>query len=233
MDISIIVPTYNEEDKITDCLSHLKECCAGFKDTELIVVDGGSEDNTVRLAQEAGAACLVSQKKGRAAQMNVGAEHATGKILYFVHADSIPPNTFMADIKEALDEGYEAGCYRFQFDSSHPLLKINAFMTRFDRIMCRGGDQTLFITRSLFNKLGGYKDDYVIMEDFDLIERIQGITDFKIIQKDVTVSSRKYANNGYFKVQIANFIVFMMYFLDYPQEKMVSTYKSLLYHPKF
>lgn len=106
-------------------------------------------------------------------------------------------------------------------------------MTRFDRIMCRGGDQTLFITRSLFDRLGGYKDDYMIMEDYDLIERIQDITDFKIIQKDVTVSSRKYHNNGYLKVQIANFVVFMMYFLDYPQEKMVSTYKSLLYHPKF
>ena len=71
------------------------------------------------------------------------------------------------------------------------------------------------------------------MEDFDMIERIQDTSPFKIIPKDVTVSSRKYHNNGYFKVQIANFVVFMMYFLNYPQEKLLNTYKRLIHHPKF
>lgn len=233
MNISIIVPAYNEENKITDSLEHLKKCISEFGGSELIVVDGGSDDNTVELARKAGADCLVSDKKGRAAQMNAGAKYAAGDILYFVHADSIPPETFISDILKAVDEGFDAGCYRFRFDSDYPLLKINAFMTRFDRIMCRGGDQTLFITRKLFEQLGGYKEEYMIMEDYDLIKRIQERARFKIIPKDVIVSSRKYLNNGYFKVQVANFIVFMMYFLDYPQEKMVNTYKRLIYHPKF
>ena len=232
MKISIIIPTYNEEENIAELITHLQKN-SQHHDTEIIVVDAESCDDTLKHAEGCGVTCIVSEKKGRAAQMNAGVDYSSGDILYFVHADSIPPTSFIEDILTAVEEGYESGCYRFQFDSDHPLLKINAFMTRFDRIMCRGGDQTLFITRSLFDKLGGYKDEFVIMEDYDLIERIQDTSSFKIIPKDVTVSSRKYHKNGYFKVQIANFVVFMMYFLNYPQEKLLNTYKRLIHHPKF
>lgn len=232
MTISIIIPTYNEQENISELITHLQQN-AGNQQIEIIVVDGDSCDDTLKKAQSCGVTCIVSEKKGRAAQMNTGAKNASGKILYFVHADAIPPTTYVPDILSAIDQGYESGCYRFRFDSDHPLLKINAFMTRFDRIMCRGGDQTLFITSTLFEKLNGYKNDFIIMEDYDLIERIQDSSSFKIIPKNVIVSSRKYHNNGYFKVQIANFIVFMMYFLNCSQETMLHTYKQLLHHPKF
>lgn len=231
MKLSIIVPTYNEEDNIAEQLKYLQKHSKDF-DSEIIVVDGQSKDGTVAKARDCCTTCVVCENKGRAAQMNAGVDCSTGDILYFVHADSTPPKSFVSDIYKALEEGYEAGCYRFKFDSDHPLLKINAFMTRFDRIMCRGGDQTLFIKRSVFKELGGYKDHFMIMEDYDLIERIQETSSFKIIPKNVTVSSRKYHHNGYFKVQVANFIVFMMYFMNCPQEKMVNAYKKLLYHPK-
>jgi hypothetical protein len=71
------------------------------------------------------------------------------------------------------------------------------------------------------------------MEDYDLIERIQQQHPFKIIPKEVTVSARKYEHNNYLRVQLANFIVFMMYFWGCSQEKLLKTYKQLLYHPKF
>jgi len=106
-------------------------------------------------------------------------------------------------------------------------------MTRFDRIMCRGGDQTLYITKSLFNRLGGYRDDFIIMEDYDLIERIQNNASFKIIPKNVIVSARKYEQNNYLKVQAANFVVFMMYFWGCSQKKLHNTYAQLLSLPKF
>ena len=231
MSISIIIPTYNEEDTIKKLVCHLKSNAPA--DTEIIVVDGGSSDQTVAEAQSSGACCLTSPKKGRGAQMNAGAEHASGNILYFVHADSLPPASFAHDIKKAIRDGYPAGCFRFTFNSDHPLLKINAYCTRFDRIMCRGGDQTLYIKTSLFDRLGGYRDDFIIMEDYDLIERIQENAPFKIIPKDVTVSARKYEQNNYLQVQLANFIVFMMYFWGCSQQKLLNTYKKLLMHPKF
>jgi rSAM/selenodomain-associated transferase 2 len=226
MTISIIIPTYNEGSEIAELISHLRQhATAG---TELIVVDGGSTDDTLQKANHAGACCLASPEKGRAAQMNLGVRHASGDLLYFVHADAQPPGSFREDIQQAVEEGYEAGCYRFKFDSDHPLLKINSYMTRFDRIMCRGGDQTLFVGRELFEKLGGYRDDYMIMEDYDLIERIQDAAPFKIIPKEVIVSARKYMQNNYLKVQLANFTVFMMYFGGCSQRTMVNTYSWML-----
>jgi len=158
MSISIIIPTYNEEKTISRLVSHLQSHAE--KESEIIIVDGGSNDDTLAKAKKAGACCITSPRKGRAVQMNEGAAKASGEIFYFVHADSFPPPEFCSDITNAIKGGFPSGCYRFQFDSDHPLLKINSYMTRFDHIMCRGGDQTLFITRELFIQLGGYRDDY-------------------------------------------------------------------------
>lgn len=233
MAISIIIPTYNEEKSISDLLKHLKAGISSYPESEIIVVDGDSEDKTAEIVESLGIRCIISERKGRAAQMNVGAEHSVNDILYFVHADSFPPVSFAEDISESLKMGFESGCYRYKFDHyPTPLLKINSYCTRFDRIMVRGGDQTLFITRSLFDKLGGFREDFRIMEDYDLIEKIQNNAEFRIIQKDAIVSSRKYNDNGYFRVQIANLTVFMMYFAGASQEMMCHAYKNMLNYPK-
>jgi rSAM/selenodomain-associated transferase 2 len=232
MHVSIIIPTYNEEANILSLLNYLKKY-SDDRLIEIIVVDGGSRDRTVQVVRDAGFHCTVSNKKGRAAQMNWGYSVSKGELLYFVHADSIPPITYLDDLFSAVDEGFMAGCYRFRFDSDRNLLKINSYFTRFDRIMCRGGDQTLFITRTLFEKLGGFREDFVIMEDYDLIQKIQQSTEFKIIPKDVIVSARKYDKNHYLKVNFANLVVFMMYFAGARQEIMVHAYKTLIHHPKF
>lgn len=229
--LSIIVPTYNEENTISDLLIHLQR--SKSDQDELLVVDAGSNDQTVDLVRKLGVTCLESPQKGRAAQMNYGANQSSGDILYFVHADTIPPSSFPNDIEHALSKGFTAGCYRYQFDSPHPLLKINAYCTRFNRLMCRGGDQTLFITRALFEELGGFREDYLIMEDYDLIEKIQSRGSFRIIPKNALVSARKYDYNGYFRVNFANLVIFVMYFTGCSQRTMVHAYKHLIVHPKF
>lgn len=232
MKVSVIIPTYNEEESIGKLLSYLQKH-GDDRLLECIVVDGGSEDRTIDIVQDSQARCLTCTQKGRAAQMNMGYEHSSGNLLYFVHADSFPPKTYLDDLSVALKNGYQAGCYRFRFDSDRFLLKVNSYFTRFDRIMCRGGDQTLFITRSLFEKLGGFRNDFMIMEDYDLIQKIQKETSFKIIPKNVVVSPRKYDKNQYLKVNFANLVIFMMYFFGARQQTMVSAYKNLIYHPKF
>lgn len=230
--ISIIIPVFNEEKTIPNQLRYLKGCIKHY-DAEIIVVDGQSRDNTFSTVKQAGVKCLKSKKKGRAVQMNLGARHAKGDILYFVHADSRPPATFITDIKKSIDEGFETGCYRFRFNSDHPLLKVNSFFTRFDRLMCRGGDQTLFITRSLFKKSGGFREDYLIMEDFEFIKRIRKMSDFKIIPKDTIVSARKYHDNNYLKVNFVNLVIFILFFLGASQQTMVHAYKNLIVNTKF
>jgi len=230
MRISIIIPTYNEEARIVDLLLHLKVYAPA--DTEITVVDGQSNDRTVEKVKKAGFRCLVSPIKGRGAQMNFGASHTKGDILYFVHADTLPPKSFAKDIKTAIGKGFESGCYRFTFASDKWLLKINSWFTRFDRLMCRGGDQSLFVLRSVFDEMNGFKN-YDIMEDFEFIRRLRNQYPFTVMPKSIVVSARKYQDNNYLKVNLVNLVVFSMFLLGVSQETMVHAYTNLLKSTKF
>ena len=231
MTISIIIPTYNEADNIEKLIRYFQPFLSqGVR--EIIISDGGSQDKTREVAELAGAKVVLSPKRGRAAQMNYGANLASGEIFYFVHADAFPPLSFIEDILSALQAGFPAGCYRFRFDSKKILLRVNAYFTRFDQLFCRGGDQTLFITRALFEQLNGFREDMYIMEDYDLIRRIQKNNPFRILPKDTIVSSRKYETNSWLRVQLANLTIVLMYRWGFSQQNLMKTYKWWLnYRP--
>ena len=228
MTLSVIIPTLNEAAHIGQLICALKQY-GGPHLTDLLVVDGGSTDTTVARAKEAGATVVVSPRAGRANQMNYGASLTTGDVLYFVHADVQIHPDFVADIRQAVTNGSDAGCYRFKFASEHPLLKLNSYGTRFPGIMSRGGDQTLFITRTLFTKLGGFRERYVVMEDFDIIARIREAGRFCIIPKDVIVSARKYETNSWLRVQVANLTAFSLFFMDVSPTRIARTYRRMLH----
>ena len=225
--LSVIIPTYNEAANIGRLVAALRRY-APADAVEILVVDAASPDGTAEVARRAGATVLESPKPGRAAQLNYGAQRARGDILYFVHADvGIHPN-YVATIRMAVAQGHAAGCYRFRFDSNHPLLRLNSYGTRFKGIMSRGGDQTLFVTRALFEQLAGFNEQFVIMEDFEIIQRIRRVASFHIVPQDVVVSARKYETNGWLRVQLANLTAFTMYFLKQPPTRIARTYKALL-----
>ena len=96
--------------------------------------------------------------------------------------------------------------------------------------MSRGGDQTLFITRTLFQRLGGFDEQFVIMEDFDIIVRIRRVASFAIIPQDVLVSARKYETNGWLRVQLANLTAFSLFFLKVSPGRIARTYKAMLHY---
>ena len=227
MFLSVIIPTYNEAAGIAGLIGDLRRY-APASEVEILVVDAHSPDGTAEVARQAGATVLLAPKSGRAAQMNYGATQATGTVLYFVHADvGIHPD-YVATIREAVAKGYEAGCYRFRFDSRHPLLRLNSYGTRFKGIMSRGGDQTLFVTRALFEQLGGFNERFVIMEDFDIIVRIRRRAAFLIVPKEVLVSARKYETNSWLRVQLANLTAFSLFFLKVSPLRIARTYKAML-----
>jgi rSAM/selenodomain-associated transferase 2 len=227
MEVSIIIPVLNEAENIQRLVNRLFSFGQDLV-KEIIVVDHASTDGTLDLAKAAGAIPLLSPKKGRGPQMNYGAQHASAPLLYFVHGDTLPPECYMQEIQKAIQEDFPIGCFRFKFDSPRPLLAINSYFTRFDRLWCRGGDQSLFIKRTLFDQLNGFRDDFIIMEDYDIIVRARQNNPFKIIQKDVLISARKFDTNPYLWVQICNLIVFTMYRRSYSQEQMYNTYNKLL-----
>ena len=225
--ISIIIPTYNEAAGIHQLVTYLL-LHGGTLLKEIIVSDGGSKDATLQLAAEAGAITVTSPDKGRAAQMNYGASLSKGDILYFIHADTFPPPTFGHDISKATEAGFDLGRYRTVFDSKKNILKLNAFFTRFDFFVCYGGDQTLFITRALFEHINGFNSNMLIMEDYDIVVRARTKGRYKIIPKNVLVSARKYDTNGWWRVQKANYTIVQMFKQGAAQQSMADRYRTLL-----
>lgn len=227
MRISVIIPTLNEVGNIGPLLNYLYKY--GAKNLhEIIVVDGGSTDNTKEISITAGATTFTVDKKSRATQMNFGAKQATGNILYFVHADATPPENFADIICKAINDGHKAGCFRLKFDSPKQLLKINSYFTRYKVAFSGGGDQTLFITRDLFEEMNGFNEDYIIMEDFEFTRRIRKKCKLNILQGDVMVSARKYENNSYIKVNASNLLMLILFGFGVSPSRLKELYKKLL-----
>lgn len=222
--VSIIIPVFNEEQFIGKCLRHLM---AYGKEAEIIVVDGGSDDSTVAIAQEFPVK-VFSSEKGRAKQMNFGAQKATKEILYFLHADTLPPETFIEDIYSSILQGNDGGCFKVRFEGGPWLMSLNSYLSQFNMSWSGGGDQSLFLFASRFTELGGFNDALQIMEDFDLVDRLEKVGKFDIISNEIKVSCRKYNSNSYLKVQLANLMVFQMYRLGYSQELLKNTYARML-----
>jgi len=225
--ISIIIPTLNESENLPRLLDFI-EAHRDERLTDIIVADAMSQDNTLDIARAYPTIALACQSKGRSCQMNQGAKLAKGEVLYFIHADTLPSANFLDDICDALDEGYDLGSYRSSFTSNDIRMKVNAFFTRFDLPWCRGGDQTLFVTRELFDRVGGFDENYKIMEDFEFLDRARKLGRFKIMPDSAVISTRKYEENSYFQVNVANLVVFIMFRMGASQQKMIDTYNRLL-----
>jgi rSAM/selenodomain-associated transferase 2 len=227
MDISIIIPTLNEAESIGKLIEHLR-CNLQGKNVEIWVSDGGSNDETVKIAGELGVHVLEENYRCRAKQMNAAAKKASGRVLYFVHADTLPPASFAVDIEDSVAEGKQIGGYRFQFDSNKAMLRFNSWMTRFNVLSFRGGDQSLFITRDLWEKLGGFDEKYVVMEEYDLLRRAKEYSSFTLIQKDVLVSARKYDHLSWFRVNFANSVAMIQFKLGVNPQQIKDTYSKFL-----
>lgn len=226
--ISVIIPVVDEAGLIGKTIKQFTNHLHSDK-LEVIVVDGGSQDETKEVALLSGAMVLQSTKRCRASQMNLGASKAKYSILYFVHADVQVPKSFYEDIVTSINKEFSCGCYRSRYDRYPGLMRLNSFMTRFNILTFRGGDQTLFVTKELFQKLNGFDEYYTIMEDYDFIKRIwKAKIPFDLIQKDVIISARKYENNSWLRVQIANGVAMSMFKRGKSPEEIKRAYKKLL-----
>ncbi|KAA3436929.1 TIGR04283 family arsenosugar biosynthesis glycosyltransferase [Rufibacter hautae] len=225
--LSVIVPTYNEADQVGQTIQQIR-AAAGKHEPQILVVDGGSTDDTVRLAEAHGAVVITSARKGRGAQMNIGATVAKGEILYFLHADSIPPRQFIDLILGAYRQGAKSGCFRLAFDHPHWFLKANAWFTRFNVNGLRFGDQSLFVARDIFARSGGFREDLTVMEDQEIIHRLKKLGKFQVLPHVVVTSARKYVDNGVFRMQGIFYLIWSLYYLGFSQPHLVAVYKKLI-----
>lgn len=191
--ISVVIPALNEEKTVAALLEHLKTL-DGAK--EVIVADGGSADATSELA--AAQAVVVAGPRGRGPQCNAGAARAGGGILFFLHADSRLERDTLLKIEQTVADGAEWGCLKLRFDDRHWLSSVIAWCSNL-RVHLRGivfGDQGIFMTRELFERLGGLPE-LPLMEDYRLsLElREQKIPPVQVCGY-ITSSARRFARNG-------------------------------------
>jgi len=233
MDISIIIPTYNEEKNIETLIKLIQQNAGANLIKEVIVVDGGSTDNTLFLAQKAGARIIKSTEKRRSKQLNSGAEKASGEIIYFLHADTLPPQNFTGDIINAIKRGADFGCYRLSFNYRHWMLKFICFLSDLGKNkIFKFGDHSLFITRDAFKELKGYREDILVMEDLDIIRRAAKKYRFALLDKRVLTSARKFVENGPVKLTLVFLLLYTLFWLDTSQTTMTNLYRNLIHGGK-
>ena len=227
--ISIIIPVLNEAKIIEELLYYLVDCANLQNISEIIVVDGGSTDDTVKTIKKLDLKIkLLKSDKGRAKQMNLGAKHATGAILYFLHADSYPPLKYDELIINSVKKSNNAGCFRMQFNSNHWWLKLASWLTQFSWRACRGGDQSQFITRALFEDIGGYDENYIIYEDNILINELYARKEFAVIQHKIKTSARLYKKHGIWKLQYHFWAIYVKKWLGASPNTLYSYYKRYI-----
>jgi rSAM/selenodomain-associated transferase 2 len=193
--LSIIVPVLNEGETIGAQLRTL--LALRTRGAEVIVVDGGSHDDTISQARVAADRVLVADR-GRASQMNAGAAAATGEVLLFLHADTRLPAHADDLLRRALaDRTRVWGRFDVRIDGGHPLLGlVAALMNRRSRLTgIATGDQAIFVTRQAFETVGGFPD-IPLMEDIVLSGRLKRLSRPICLQDRVTTSGRRWERNG-------------------------------------
>ncbi len=222
--ISIIIPVLNEAGVIQQTLERLQE----NPGVEIIVIDGGSQDKTVALAQQTGAKVLTVKSKGRAAQMNAGAAIAQGSILLFLHADTQLPLDFNYLAVHTLEQpGVIAGAFELAIAGTDKSLRWIEIMVKMrSRLLSLPyGDQAIFLKKQTFKDMGGFAD-LPIMEDFELVQRLKRQGKIAIAPARVITSGRRWQKLGVWQTTLINQLVIAGYYLGIPADKLSNLYRS-------
>ena len=193
--LSVIIPALNEASHIATTLSLLQPMRR--RGVEIILVDGGSEDNTIQRAKNQ-VDKILTGRRGRARQMNLGAQAASGEVLWFVHADTSVPDVADQYIQQAITTSqYCWGRFDIRLSGSASFLKVVASLInlRSRLTAIATGDQGIFVSKSTFEQLGGFSDQE-LMEDIELSRQLKKISRPICLRYRLVTSSRRWENNG-------------------------------------
>ena len=208
--ISVIIPVFNEELTIGAVL----ESVLRLEPDEILVVDGGSLDKTRELAASRGVK-VISSERGRARQMNLGAESARGDVFLFLHADTRLPESALVDIRGAMQNcSIAGGRFDVSLDGEGWMLKIVGTMISL-RSRLSGvatGDQAIFVRREVFNKLGGYPE-IPLMEDVALSRALKRAGKVACLKSRVITSARRWKTEGVWRTIFKMWVLKSLYLL--------------------
>jgi rSAM/selenodomain-associated transferase 2 len=218
MTVSVVIPALNEEKLVVPTIKSVLD--EGVDET--VVVDGGSVDGTVRVASSL--ARVVSNTPGRARQMNKGADHVHGDLILFLHADTRLTPGAIGALQTAVEAGAQAGCFRLRFDSDSIVLRAFAAFTALPLASLCFGDRGLFVTRDLFNEVGGFAD-IPMFEDLDIVRRLKKKASFARINHPVVTSSRRFERVGPLRQQALNLALWTAYHVGVSPDRLSRYYR--------
>jgi rSAM/selenodomain-associated transferase 2 len=221
--ISIIIPVLNESANL-----HLAiESTQPSDNIEVIVVDGGSIDDTCQVAVELGVQVITSPA-GRSRQMNLGAAAATGDILLFLHGDSRLPLGFDRLIRQTMSVNQPpiAGAFRLGIEAPQASLRWVERGVNWRSQVCQVpyGDQGIFLSAKVFNEIGGFPD-LPIMEDFELMRRLRKRGKISIVSQPIITSARRWLQKGILKTTLINQLMVLGYLVGISPTRLVELYR--------
>ncbi|MCI0620178.1 MAG: TIGR04283 family arsenosugar biosynthesis glycosyltransferase [Acidobacteria bacterium] len=220
--ISVIIPALNEVLVLAKTLESLRSS----RFLEAILVDGGSSDDTRKVASQHDVSVLLSSP-GRARQMNLGSAAASGSILLFLHADTCLPPHFDTYVRDALSSpNVVAGAFELRIDATNPALRWIERMAnwRSRRLHMPYGDQAIFVRADVFRSLGGFPE-LPIMEDFELMRRLRGRGGIAILPQPALTSARRWKEAGVLKTTLANQLIILAYLAGVPPARIARWYQ--------
>ena len=218
--ISVIIPVFNEAATI----HHLLEALSVYDDVEVIVVDGGSHDDTVEQVMAFPHVILTYTSKGRATQLNHGGFMANGDILFFLHADSVLPDGALQHIQYALaDRAVIAGSFYLQFDRNNFWLNGYSRLSKINHQLLTFGDQGLFMRKDTFYQINGYKN-LPIMEDFEIQQRLRKKGSFVKLDQPIVTSARRYVKHGFIWQQLKNTLLLTLFLVGISPHSLAKYY---------
>lgn len=220
--ISIIIPTLNEEGNIKAVINSIQS-----HNIEIILVDGGSEDQTLLIAKSLDIKVVVSSP-GRANQMNTGAMVASGEIVLFLHADTRLPTGFDDMVRRTLAKpGIVAGAFTLQIDAPDWGLRLVEFGVKWRSHLWQMpyGDQAIFLTKDVFQKVGNFPQ-IPIMEDFELMRKLKSLGKIYLLPTPVITSPRRWLKKGILQTTILNQIIVIAYLLGLSPNRICNWYRQ-------
>jgi len=220
--LSVIIPALNEADRLKSTL----ESIAPGADTEIIVVDGGSSDDT-RIVAAAHGARVFDAPRGRASQMNFGAAKAGGDVLLFLHADTRLPPNYKQALRECLaSPGVVAGAFRFATDMDSVAMRVvtASVVIRSKVFQMPYGDQGLFLSKESFRRAGAYPP-MPIMEDFEFVRRLKRFGNIRIAHAPAITSDNRWRRLGVGKTTLRNASIVALYLLGVQPERLRAIYR--------
>lgn len=221
-DWSVIIPTLNEAARLAATITSVRTALPG---AEIVVADGGSGDGTPQIATDGGAA-VVASAAGRGVQLTAGAGRAKGALLFFLHADTLPPANAGAVLTEFFARSeVQLGTFRLAFDESGAFLRACAWLTRIDTVFTRFGDQGIAVRRAFFDRVGGFPP-WPLFEDVELLRRARRVTRVWSFPACVTTSARRFRTRGPLRQQWLNARLLLRFLAGAPPAALATEYRT-------